>query len=340
MVEERPAHSLHEELSMTEPHRVAAVVYDGMCLFEFAIAAEIFAVPRSEDSAPFYEFRACSEDKDPVTVHGGLALHSSALRETLEKADTIVLPGLRNPERMPSPGLLRSLRRAEERGARFVAICTGAYVLAHAGLLRHRRATTHWRWASDFQRKFPSVRFDPSALFTEDRRVLTSAGSTAGVDLCLHVVRSDCGALAANTIARQLVIPPRRELESFQYAQPPTGGFAQDELHSLLNWVRNHLDAEHSVESWSRRLRWPMRTFARRFKKKTGTTPISWLTRMRIQQAQRLLECGNDSVEQVARRVGLGSAQVFRRHFRRMTGQTPSEFRRTLASRTGHSSRA
>ena len=307
-------------------HKVATVVYDGMCFFEFGIAAEVFAEPRGQGGL-WYEFAVCTAERSPVRIYGCELMSAPACHEVLRHADTIVLPGLRNPDRKPPDELLAALRDAYQRGARLLSICTGSYVLGYAGLLRGRTATTHWRWRADFCRKFPSVRFNPDVLYTEDERILTSAGSSAGVDLCLHVVRQDFGSKTANEVARQMVVPVHRDHAHFPVLQATS---EVSRLQELLQWLRDHLDQSHDVASMSRRVRWPPRTFARRFKQETGTTPQQWLSHLRVQKAKRLLEASDDGLDQIARRVGFGSAQILRRHFQRTLGQTPSDYRRTM----------
>jgi AraC family transcriptional activator FtrA len=260
-----------------------------------------------------------------VQAHRGL----SALR----RAGTIVIPGWRDADERPPEALLRAVRAAHARGARLVSICSGVFVLAAAGLLDGRRATTHWRYVDRLRERHPRVRVEPNVLYVDDGDVLTSAGSAAGIDLCLHVVRRDYGAEVANQVARRLVVPPQREGGQAQYVPRPVRSRSDGQaLAGVLDWAQARLDQSLTVESLARRAAMSPRTFARRFREETGTTPHQWLTHQRLLDAQRRLEATSDSVDSVAQEVGLGAAAL-RLHFRRALGTSPVAYRRRFCTR-------
>jgi AraC family transcriptional activator FtrA len=308
--------------------RVVAVAYDGLCTFEFGIAIEVFGLPRPELGAGWYRFEVCSPDRGPLRATGGVEVRCRAGLAALRRAGTIVLPGWRNPDERPPESLLRALRAARRRGARLISICSGVFVLAAAGLLDGKRATTHWRYVDRLRQRYPDVRVEPDVLFVDEGDVMTSAGSAAGIDLCLHVVRQDYGAEVANQVARRLVMPPQREGGQSQYvpaAVPwPTrsGGLAP-----LLEWAQGRLHEDLSVARLAKRAAMSPRNFARRFAEETGTTPHRWVTHQRVLSAQRRLESGRESIDEIAARVGLETAATLRHHFRRLLRTTPTAYR-------------
>jgi transcriptional regulator GlxA family with amidase domain len=250
----------------------------------------------------------------------------------LDRADTIVVPawGEAGMTRPPE-AMLRALRRAHRRGARLMSVCSGAFALAYAGVLDGLRATTHWRHADHLAAEFPDIDVDPNVLYVDEGQILTSAGTAAGIDLCLHVVRLDHGAEVANAVARRMVVPPHRDGGQAQFVQAPIQeDTASDPLAVTLDWVLEHLDESLTVEVMARRALMSPRTFARRFRDVTGTTPLQWLLRQRILQAQRLLETTELPVEVIAQRCGFGSATVLRTHFKRMLDTSPLTYRRTF----------
>lgn len=309
------------------PHHVVALAYDGLCIFELSIAIEVFALPRPELD-PWYSFEICSMDPGPLQATGGIRIEASDNLEPLTRAGTIVLPGWRDPHADPPEPVLQALRQAHARGARLVSICSGAFVLAATGLLDGRRATTHWRYADTLAARFPRVEIDPDVLFVGDGSLLTSAGSAAGIDLCLHLVRSDLGAEAANTVARRLVIPPHRDGGQAQFIETPVPIQEEAGFAKLLDRLRGQLEKPHTTASMAALAKVSPRTLARRFEETLGTSPHRWLTRERIVLAQRLLETTDHDIERIATLCGLGSAQLLRLHFRRIVGTTPSVYRR------------
>ncbi len=312
-------------------HRVAAVVYDNLCVFEFGILVEMFGLPRPELPVEWYRFSLCSLDPGPLAATAGVRIEARHGLAGLRTADTIAIPGWRDVDEIPPAPRLRALRRAHDRGARIVALCSGAFVLAAAGLLDGRRATTHWRYAEAFQRRYPKVRFESNVLYVDEDRVLTSAGSAAGIDLCLHVVRRDYGAEIANLVARRLVVPPHRDGGQAQYVPEPVSLRAPGGLARVQEWALARLDRPLALEDLAREGNMSVRTLARRFEQETGSTPHRWLTHHRLIAAQRILETTGDGIDQVARAVGFDSGMTLRHHFRRTFGTTPTAYRRRFS---------
>src|SRR5579859_367444 len=311
-------------------HTVAAVVADGLSPFEFAVACEVFGVDRSEDAGvPWYRFVVCAANRLPVTTTCGFTIDISHGLEVLRRADTIVVPASGTGEH--NEELLEALRQAHARGARIMSVCTGAFVLAAAGLLDGRPATTHWMHADDLARRYPRVRLDPGVLYIDDGDILTSAGTAAGIDLFLHVVRLDHGAEIANTVARRMVVPPHRDGGQAQFVDQPLPDLAPgDPFAQTMVWVQEHLGEALSVNDLAARSAMSPRTFARRFRATAGTTPHQWLLRQRVGLAQRLLETTDLSVDLIAERCGLGTATNMRQHFQRIVRTSPHAYRRTF----------
>jgi transcriptional regulator GlxA family with amidase domain len=315
---------------------VAAVVAERQSPFEFAIACEVFGIDRSADiGRPWYQFVVCSADPSPVTTQAGFTIGTPYGLEVLERAHTIVVPATPRPDQ-PSQALIDALRRAHGRGARLVSLCTGAFTLAAAGLLDGRRATTHWLWSDELSRRYPKVNVDPGVLYIDEGDVMTSAGTAAGIDLCLHIVRLDYGAEAANVTARRMVVPPHRDGGQAQFVrQPVPPPSLSDPFADALVWAQEHLDEPIAVDGLARRAAMSPRTFARRFQEQHGTTPHQWLLRQRVAYAQRLLETTDLPVDVIAGRCGLGTATNLRQHFQRVVRTTPTAYRRTFRARAG-----
>jgi transcriptional regulator GlxA family with amidase domain len=318
---------------MARNHRVAVLVFPPVSVFELAVACEVFGIDRQEMGVPSYDVRVCSYDEPPFTTNGaGFTIDTPHRLETLAWADTIIVPGWPSPKKgLPPPDVCDALRRAHRRGVRFASLCSGAYVLAAAGLLDGARATTHWMYADDFARRFPQIDVDPGVLYVGHGQVWTSAGTAAAIDLCLHFVRMDHGAEVANVVARRMVVPAHRDGGQAQYVQAPVPETcSDDDLAVTLDWAVQHLDRELGVEDLARRARMSPRTFARRFKLATGTTPLQWLLTQRVVLAQRLLEGTDLPIETVAGRCGFGSAATLRQHFGRVVGTSPVAYRQTF----------
>jgi AraC family transcriptional activator FtrA len=315
--------------------RVAALVYDGLCLFEFGIVVEIFGLPRPELDLDWYQFRVCALDRGPLRIRatGGVTMRQHAGLRTLQNAGTIVISGWRDVDERPPDALLRAVRAAHARGARLVTICSGVFVLAAAGLLDGKRATTHWQYVERLRARFPEIRVEPDVLYVDEGDILTSAGSAAGLDLCLHIVRKDYGARVANQVARRLVVPPQRDGGQAQYVPAPMRAESSGGLARVLEWAQGRLDQPLTVDALARRATMSTRTFARRFRDETGATPHQWLTHQRLLAAQQRLETSAASIDEIAEAVGLQTAATLRLHFRRALRTTPTAYRHKFSTR-------
>lgn len=311
--------------------KVAAVVVPGVAPFELGIAYEVFGIDRSDTGGPSFDFTLCTPEPGPVATKGGFSIVVEAGLEATEDADVVIVVAY-DVATTPPPALLDAVRRAHERGAWLFAECSGAFALAAAGLLDGRRCTTHWMYADRLAATVPSARVDPDVLYVEDGRILTSAGTAAGIDAALHLVRTELGADAARHVARRMVVPPQRDGGQAQYVVDPLPRDGES-LSGLLAWMREHLAEQHSVPELARRAMLSERTFARRFRDETGTTPGAWLARQRVARAQELLESTDASVDEVARLVGFGAAAALRHHFARSLGTSPVAYRRRFACR-------
>lgn len=310
-------------------HRVVALLNPPQSPFELGCAAEVFGTVLPDVPAR-YSFGICAERPGPLRTTIGYPVLVDAGLSALEEADTVVVPGWQPPSALVPPIVIAALRAAHRRGARIVAICTGAFVLAHAGLLDGRRASTHWRHADRLAATFPQVEVDPDVLYVDHGDVATSAGTGAGIDLCLHLVRSDHGAAYAAQIARNMVLPPHREGSQLQYAAQPTPARSDESLAPLLEWAMSHLESPLTLDRLAERAGLSTRTLARRFTEQLGVSPGQWLLRQRLDAARVLLEQSDLPVEAIATRVGLTSAVNLRRRFRAHLGTTPGAYRRTF----------
>ncbi|MFG2652622.1 GlxA family transcriptional regulator [Streptomyces sp. NPDC048436] len=310
-------------------HRVVALLSPPQSPFELACASEVFGTVRA-GVKPYYDFRVCTRRPGPVPTTAGYQLLIQDGLSALEGADTVVVPGWQPVGDPAPPEVLEALRRAHRRGSRIVAICTGAFVLAQAGLLDGRRATTHWASTGQLAAEFPEVEVDPDVLYVDHGDVATSAGTGAGIDLCLHLVRRDHGAAYAARIARSMVLPPHREGSQLQYAEPPAPDRADGSLAPLLEWANARLDSRLTLDRLAEHAGLSSRTLARRFTQQLGVSPGQWLLRQRIDAARVLLEQTDLPVEAIATRVGLASAINLRRRFRDALGTTPGAYRRTF----------
>lgn len=308
-------------------HRIATIVLDDAKPFEMAIPCEVFGTDRSDLATPWYEFRLCTLTPKPVRTASGFFIETPYGLETLEWADTVIV--IPTSLRSYPEDLLGALRRAHERKARLVSICTGAFVLAAAGLLDGRRATTHWMGAAELAASYPQVTVDSDVLYIDDGDIATSAGTASGIDLCLHIVRKDHGADVANAIARRMVVPPHREGGQAQFIEYPMVSADQDDdlLDQTLAWARERLGEVLTVEQLAHHAAMSPRTFNRRFNDATGTTPHQWLTSERVRFAQRLLESTDRSIEWIATDAGFGTATNMRQHFRRLLDISPGRYR-------------
>jgi len=313
---------------------VVVLAYDGMCMFEFAIAVEIFGLSRPELGTEWYRFHVCSLDPGPLRATGGVWIKIDNRLAKLSTAGTIVIPGWKGVNEAPPKRLLTALRKAHARGARLVSICSGVFVLAATGLLNGRRATTHWRYVDELRVRYPEITVEPDVLYVDENRVLTSAGSAAGIDLCLHIVRQDYGAEIANRVARRLVMPPHREGGQAQFIQEPIRKTNDIGLAPVLRWLESNVARQLSVDQLAARAAMSPRTFARQFRRQTGTTPHQWITHLRLLAAQRRLEQTNESIDQVAEAVGWQTAATLRQHFMTHLRTSPTSYRRKFYTRS------
>ena len=310
------------------PHHVAILAYDGLCTFEFGCAVELFALERPELGVPWYTHAVCADEAGPLRALGGLSVQVAHGLEAFEAADTIVIPGWRDAAEAPSPALLDALRRARARGVRLCTICSGSFVLAHAGLLDGKKATTHWRYLDRLAQDFPEVKVQQGVLYVEDDGIVTSAGSAAGLDMLLHLVRSDHGVELAGRVAQRLVIPAHRDGDQAQLVARPLPSPGENGIAQLMDWVRENLRAPHTVDSMAAQARLGTRTFQRRFKDRTGLSPLAWLVRERVTLAAQMLETRPGlAIEAVADLAGLGSAESLRHHFRKHGLPPPGRYR-------------
>ncbi|MFJ2832021.1 helix-turn-helix domain-containing protein [Streptomyces sp. NPDC087263] len=313
---------------------VAVLLFSGGPIFESSIPLSVFGIDRQDAGVPRYRLLVSAGEEGPLRTTGGLELTAPHGLEAISRAGTVVVPAWRSITSPPPEEALDALRRAHEEGARIVGLCTGAFVLAAAGLLDGRPATTHWMYAPTLAKRYPSVHVDPRELFVDDGDVLTSAGTAAGIDLCLHIVRTDHGNEAAGALARRLVVPPRRSGGQERYLDrslPEEIG--ADPLAEVVAWALEHLHEQFDVETLAARAYMSRRTFDRRFRSLTGSAPLQWLITQRVLQAQRLLETSDYSVDEVAGRCGFRSPVALRGHFRRQLGSSPAAYRAAYRAR-------
>jgi len=311
---------------------VAVALTHGVNAFELGVAAEVFGMDRSEEGLPVYDFALAAAEPTPIRATPAFTIGTSHGIDRLAAADLIVVPaGQHYPEREFPEDLLAALRAAVDRGAWVLSVCSGAFVLGAAGLLDGRRCTTHWRYSRLLSQRYPRARVEPDVLYMEDDSVITSAGTAAGIDACLHLVRREQGSKVANAIARRMVVPPHRDGGQAQYIEhplPPERG--DDAIDVSLHWIEEHLTEQITVEHLAGRAHMAPRTYAHRFLQETGTTPHQWMLGQRILRAQQLLEDTDLTIDAVAARSGFGNDAALRHHFFRRLGTTPNAYRRTF----------
>jgi transcriptional regulator GlxA family with amidase domain len=312
---------------------VAVVVLNGFAPFELGVVCEVFGVDRTDDGLPAYDFAVVGGEPGPLRSSAGFTLQTAFGLERLAEADLVVMSAV-SDERVdrsesmlfPQP-LLDELRVTVARGGRVLSVCSGAFALGAAGLLDGRRCTTHWRHAKELARRHPAAMVNPAVLYVDEDPVITSAGTAAGIDACLHLVRKEQGTRVANGIARRMVVPPHRDGGQAQYVDRPLAPVSCDTLAEVIGWMERHLDQQVTVRQLAARARMSPRTFARRFVQETGTTPLRWLTGQRILLAQEMLEETDETVDLIAERAGFGNATALRHHFRLWRQTTPHAYR-------------
>jgi AraC family transcriptional regulator, transcriptional activator FtrA len=311
---------------------VCVIVYDGLCTFEFGIAVELFALPRPEFEH-WYRYATVKAEPGPIRATGGITIDAKDDLDLLDQASLIIVPGWRGYD-MPVPSALcTALQQAQAKGARIVSICSGVFVLAAAGLLDGQTATTHWRYTDKLAERFPNVTVDPDVLFVEGNDVYTSAGSAAGLDLGLHIIRQDFGAQAAAKVARRLVLPTQRDGGQRQFVpRPEPKTRTGSSLAPLQDRIRATIDEDWPIARMARCAGTSDRSLARRFQEETGSTPMHWLKAERISRAVELLETKNTPLTDIWEVCGFGSAETFRREFRKVMGVPPVKYRERMGA--------
>lgn len=312
-------------------HLVVALAYDHLCTFEFGCTVELFALDRPELGVDWYDFAVCAVEAGPIRAAGGITIAAPYDLALLARADTIIIPGWRDADDAPPPELLEQLRAAAARGARLCSICSGVFVLAAAGLLDGKRASTHWRYAAKLAQRYPRIAVDANALYIDEGQIITSAGSAAGLDMLLHLVRRDYGARVGNLVAQRLVVAPHRQGGQAQFVSRPMPQHEANRLSQLMDWLRAHPAQAHTVAAMARRALMSPRTLQRQFLAATGMGPVDWLIRERVAIAKDLLESPHTPMPRVAELSGFGSEESLRRHFRRLLGTSPGAYRKRFS---------
>jgi transcriptional regulator GlxA family with amidase domain len=310
---------------------VAVIVVPNFSMFEFGTACEVFGIDRSGrgSGVPAFDFRVCTPAPGDVQLKSGLSMNVSLGLEATADADLVIMTPYGNDDDLPE-SVLEALRAADERGAWVMSICSGAFALARAGLLDGRRCTTHWHYSGRLAAEYPGVRVDENVLYVQDANIITSAGTAAGIDACLHLVRVELGAHVAAAIARDMVVPPHRDGGQAQFIDRPMPTCGSAPMEELLRWMVEHLDREHTVNELATRVHMSARTFARKFRSETGATPAAWLNSQRVLRAQELLEATDMNIEEIARESGFGHPVLLRHHFGKVLDTSPQSYRRAF----------
>lgn len=311
---------------------VSALVLDGVTVFEFGVICEVFGIDRTADGVPNFDFKVCGpEPGQPLRTSVGAQLVPDHGLDDLIGVDVVAVPAVSGPVESYPPEALDALRKAHESGSTILTVCSGVFVAGEAGLLDGRRVTTHWMHADDLARRYPTAFVDRNVLYVDDGDLVTSAGTAAGIDASLHLVRRELGSAVTNIIARRMVVPPQRDGGQRQYIDQPVPARCSEGFAPQLDWILSNLDKPHTVASLARRANMSARTFARRFVEEAGITPMQWVTDQRVLYARRMLEETDLDVDRIAERAGFGNATLLRHHFRRIVGVTPSDYRRRFA---------
>lgn len=311
------------------PNSYAVIVFNGINPFHLSVPCIIFRPDANNSQIPDFNVKVCAVDPSPIPTNVGYSIHASHTLAGLRDAETIIVPSWRDTSEVPPKALLNALRKAHQRGAKIVSFCLGAFVLAAAGLLDGRRATTHWKWAAELAERYPQINVEPDVLYVDEGDIVTAAGCAAAIDCCLHLLRTQYGAEVANHIARRMVVPPFRQGGQAQFIEQPVfSSVAPDRLSLVMEWMTQNLDAAHTLDDLAERALMSRRTFTRRFRQVTGTTVGQWLLNQRLALAQRMLEMTDKPIELVAETAGFASPVLFRRCFGQAFGIKPSVYRR------------
>lgn len=308
---------------------IAVIAFNGISPFHLSVPCAVFGEDRRDAGVPQFKVLVCAVEKGGVATNAGFALTGLHGLRDMENAGIIIVPSWRDPNELPPQPLLRALSKARQRGATLVGLCLGSYVLAAAGLLDGRRATTHWAWADDLAGRYSQIQVDRDVLYVDEGEIITSAGGAAGIDCCLHILRTLHGAETANRVARRMVVPPHRQGGQAQYIeQPLRESPAVDRFAQALEWVQQNLDQPHSLDALAARVFMSRRTFTRRFRQATGTTVGKWLLGQRLVLAQRLLETTGKPIDMIAQEAGFGSGVSLRQHFNKVLKISPARYRK------------
>jgi AraC family transcriptional activator FtrA len=308
-------------------HLIVTFIYDQLCTFEFGCAVGVFGIKRPEIDIPPYRFATCALKPGKIKAAGGITIEAPYSLSLLDKADTIIIPGWPNLETKPPEALIKKIRSAYKRGARICSICLGAFVLAESGILDGKKATTHWLFAQELNNRYPKIKIDPNVLYIDEGQVMTSAGSAAGLDMFLHIIKKDHGSKIANQIAQRIVIPPHREGGQAQFIPKPILSSETDNLNKLMKWVRQQLTKQHTIEDLANRASMSVRTLHRKFNEATGLSPYEWIIRERIEKVKDYLESSKMTLSHIADLSGFGSVESLRKHFRRYVLISPIAYR-------------
>lgn len=308
---------------------IAVIAFNGISPFHLSVPCAIFGEDRTNAGIPKFELLVCAAEDGALQTTAGFSIETHHDLNDLPKASTVIVPSWRDPTELPPQALLDALRQASQHGARIVGLCLGSFVLAAAGLLDDRPATTHWLWADELARRYPRIRVNPDVLYVDDGEIITSAGTAAGIDCCLHLLRQQHGAKIANDVARRMVVPPHRQGGQAQYIQQPVRHLSTiDHFAKVLDWATGNLDKPLSLDMLAERARMSRRTFTRRFRQAMGNTVGEWLLSQRLSLSQQLLETTDSSIELIAERAGFGSTASLRQHFNHAFKISPSNYRR------------
>lgn len=315
-----------------ENDSIAVIAYDRISLFHLSVPYAVFGEDRRDAGVPLNRVHVCAFERRPLISSAGIAVSKLHGVRALKQAGTIIVPGWRDPREQPPEPMLEALRSAGRRGAVIVGLCLGSYVLAAAGLLDNRPATTHWMWGDDLAKRYPLIRINRDVLYVDDGDIVTSAGGAAGIDCCLHLLRRMHGAEIASRVARRMVVPPHRQGGQAQYIEPLRQAATVDRFSEVMEWVQLNPGLPHSLDTLAEKAFMSRRTFTRHFRQVTGATVGAWILNQRLAVAQRLLETTPSSIDLIAQQAGFGSELSLRQHFRKILKTTPSRYRREFST--------